>query len=334
MKKIFTLILASAGIAGAFATDDIIILDLTKPATELKFNETNGAWTETYNTDEVLIASQVFNFVKWGFADYGMWWGFTPSVSADNSRKDDTITYQFSNMARGGIVLNEDNSVALDENGSVKTNADVPYLVGYYADYMSEHPCDMVFSDGEAWEPIGIYVNNNAYPYYTIEYGDAYAEPFHNNDKFALIIKGVAEDESVKSVEVPLASISNGDLTICRDWKYVDLTSLGAVNELWFELTTTDIGAYGVNTPTYFCLDKLSVKNRLSGVDSTSESTERITYDRAASQVICNPGRFIGIYDVKGNLQASSETGVLSTVGLGAGVYIVRSGNSKIKIVK
>ena len=40
-------------------------------------------------------------------------------------------------------------------------------------------------------------------------------------------------------------------------WEWVDLTSLGVVYGLEFELTSSDTGAYGMNTPAYFAMDDL-----------------------------------------------------------------------------
>lgn len=326
------LLLAAASIP-AVADDEIVTLDLTNPKTELKFNESNGAWTETYNPDIDVVESQVFCFMHYGYEQYGMWWGFTPSNSVDNSRKDDTVTYQFSNMALGGIVLNEDGSVKTDEFGDPVTSADVPYLVGYYASFMSEHPCDLVFADGQAWEPQGVYVNLTSYPYYCMEFGDAYARAFRNGDSFKLSIVGVAPDASTKTVETELASFSNGRLSIARGWHYVDLSSLGAVNEIYFNLSTTDVGQWGDNTPEYFALDKLSVKKSDSAVQSASDCCN-ISFDRASS-VISAPGAgFVAVYNAAGSLVASSEEDSICIASLDAGVYVAKAGNSSIKIAK
>ena len=70
--------------------------------------------------------------------EYKTWWGFTASNSTDNARKDDTLTFQFSNMAKGGIVLNEDGTVKTDDFGAPVTSAEMPYLVGYYGSYFCQ----------------------------------------------------------------------------------------------------------------------------------------------------------------------------------------------------
>lgn len=327
--SLFLLIACGSSIAPA---QEIQMLDLTKAATPLEFNADNGAWDQTYNADIRLIESQCFNFIHYGFEAYGMWWGFTPSVSADNSRKDDTITYQFSNMAAGGIVLNEDGTVKKDEFGDPMVSADVPYLVGYYAGFMSERPCDMLFADGECWEPQGVYVNLTSYPYYCMEMGDAYARAFRNGDSYKLTITGVAADESQKNVVVELGGCSNGHLSLTRGWRFVDLTPLGAVNEIFFNLSTTDVGDWGDNTPTYFALDKLSAKKSDSSVKRI-QSDVKISFNREDNIVSAGGADFIAVYDLAGRLVASSE-GSLCIEALPAGVYMVKAGNSSLKIVK
>ena len=53
-------------------------------------------------------------------------------------------------------------------------------------------------------------------------------------------------------------------------WKWFDLSSLGAITRLEFELFTTKSDDYGFTTPTYFCLDNFGTEKPAStGVDKT-----------------------------------------------------------------
>lgn len=335
MKKAIIAIAALMGTAAVWAADEIVTLDLTKASTELTFDGVTGAWTGTYDDETVSIDSQCFFFVHSSMADWNTWWGFTASNSADNTRKDDTLKYQFSNMAKGGIVLNDDGTVKTDGFGAPVTSADVPYLVAFYSPYMAARPCDMVFIDGGTYEPVGVYVNLNSYPYYSIEYGDGFARAFTNGDRFTLTIHGVAPDETEKSVEVELAAYTNGNLTVNRGWKYVDLSALGAVNEIYFTLDSTDSGAYGMNTPGYFCLDKLMVKaGEQSAINSVTAKKSAIAYDRATRVVTLAESDFAIVYDAVGNKVMTADSPTFSVAPLPAGIYLVRSGNSCVKIVR
>lgn len=180
-----------------------------------------------------------------------------------------------------------------------------------------------------------MYVNLNSYPYYCIEYGDAFARAFTNGDKYTLTIHGVAADETEKTVEVTLASYTNGNLTINRGWKYVDLSSLGEVNELYFTMSSTDSGAYGMNTPAYFCLDKLMVKEASeSGISGVAAADAKISYDRASGIVSIDGAGFAMICDVAGVTLMSGEASTFDISALPAGVYIVKAGNRSVKIAK
>lgn len=320
----------------AEAESDIIVLDLSKAETPLEFDTDNGAWTGTYDDDETEIESQVFSFVHNSMGDYDTWWGFTASNSANNKYQANTLKYQFSNMALGGIMLNEDGTVKLDDFGSPVTSAQMPYLVSYASSMMAKHPADMTFTTDENYEVIGAYFNLNSYAYYSIQNGDGVARAFNNGDSFNLLVHGVAPDETEKVVEVPLSSFANGDLTINHGWKYVDLSELGVVNQIWFSMTSTDVGAWGVNTPTYFCMDKLMVRPAKEGSIASAYRNSSIKYDRQTKIVtLADDESFAMVYDMLGNcVMSSSDHRQFSLEGLGAGIYIVKSGNDKIKIAR
>lgn len=101
----------------------------------------------------------------------------------------------------------------------------------------------------------GMYVCNSVYAYASMTKGDDFAgEPFGDDDWFLLTISGSLEGKAVNT-QVPfyLAKGKN----IIADWTYVDLSTLGKVDELHFALTGSRTGDYGLNTPAYFCIDDL-----------------------------------------------------------------------------
>lgn len=339
MKKNAFLVLSAllcASTAAMAADENVTILDLTKAVTPLEFDATNGSWTGTYDDNQEVIESQCFIFVHGSLSEYSSWWGFTASNSVDNTRPENVYVQQWSNMALGGIELDENNKVVTDEAGTPKVSGEVPYLVGFYADYFAPRPLDIIFNDGKSRRPQGVYVNLTSYPYYCLEYGDAYARAFANGDKFTLTIHGIAPDESEKTVEVTLASYTNGDLSINRGWKYVDLTPLGTVDEIYFTLASTDTGAYGMNTPGYFAMDKLSVlPAEDSGINSVEAKDDAITYCRKTSTLnFGNGGEFAVVVNSAGQIVASTSEPTLNISNLDAGIYVVKAGNSRMKIAK
>lgn len=104
----------------------------------------------------------------------------------------------------------------------------------------------------------GMYVCNNVYAYNSMTKGDAIAgAPFGADDWFKLTITGsLIGISGTNRVEVDLAKGTN----IMTEWTYVDLSPLGEVDELHFFMDGSRTGIYGLNTPSYFCIDNLGAK--------------------------------------------------------------------------
>lgn len=308
-----------------------ILLDLSKASTSLTFDEVNGMWANTYDDDATEIESQVFSIVHGSYSDWNYWWGFTASNSSDNSFESNTLLYQYSNMAKGGILLNDDGSIKLNDQGAPETGKEMPYLVGY-------PKSEITFNTGKSYEMVGCYVNLNTYSFYTILYGNGFARAFTQGDDFKLIIHGVDADENEKQVEVSLAAYKNGYLNAATGWTYVDLSSLGIVEELYFTMTSTDSGQYGMNTPGYFCLDKLAVKeapqSKVSALKSKNNDVA-ISYDKENSTIYFDKEIFAVVYDQTGKkILTSDNNKSIDIKGLRAGIYIVRAGNSHLKFAR
>ncbi|MBD5362765.1 MAG: DUF4465 domain-containing protein [Bacteroides sp.] len=313
MKKlIFSSLLAACALS-ASAASDLSVLDLSKADTPLQFNAETGAWSETYNDAVSSLESQIFRFAHNANSEWMSWNGFTASNSADNSFRDNFLTYQFSNMASGGV------------------NPEAPYLIGFYGAFYGEKACSMTFTDGMAHNVKGAYFNLTSYTYYTVEQGDAYCRPFNDGDRLTLTVHGVDATENEKTVEITLASFADADLTINRGWKYVDLSSLGAVNQLYFTIDSTDKGEWGINTPCYFAMDNISAETAPE-TSIAQVKASGLKYD-SASQVASANG-FIAAYDCAGRLIGSSESGHLDLGSAPAGVYLIKSGNASLKVIR
>ena len=112
----------------------------------------------------------------------------------------------------------------------------------------------------------GLYVTNNNFAYYSMLNGDVFAKKFGGDDGndpdwFLLTITGRdACDVVTGTVEFYLADFrfeNNGEDYIIDTWEYVDLSSLGMVTKLEFSLSSSDVGAWGMNTPAYFVIDTI-----------------------------------------------------------------------------
>ena len=333
LKSIFlsivSLMVASASAQTTF-DDDVIVLDLSKSTTPLTFESENGMWAGTYDDEETEIESQVFSIVHGCYAEWKTWWGFTASNSTNNLYQSNTLTYQFSNMAKGGILLNEDGSIKTNEFGAPVSGKEMPYLVGY-------PKAEITFNTGKSYEVIGAYVNLNSYTFYSVLYGDSFSRAFTEGDNLKLTVHGVDAEENEKTVEVSLASFSNGTLTASTGWKYIDLSSLGEVEEIYFTMSSTDTGEWGMNTPGYFCLDKLAVKETSgsSSVSTDSLNSQRIYYNRITKTINLEKIDFMAIYDAAGKIiLTSTDKNTISVEDLPAGIYIAKAGNNRLKFAR
>jgi hypothetical protein len=110
----------------------------------------------------------------------------------------------------------------------------------------------------------GFYITNSTYAYLSMRDGDSFAKKFggltgDDADYLLLTIKkykdGVLASDSVNFYLADFRFSDNSQDYIVKNWQYVDLTSLGDVDSLMFSMRSTDNGAFGMNTPAYFCMD-------------------------------------------------------------------------------
>ena len=103
----------------------------------------------------------------------------------------------------------------------------------------------------------GFYVTNTTYAENSILNGDNYARKLdQEGDVFTLKITGYkADDTETGTVVYNLAEVKDGKLCYVKDWRWVDLTSLGKVKYVKFSFDGSDVGDYGLNTPAYFAMD-------------------------------------------------------------------------------
>lgn len=109
-------------------------------------------------------------------------------------------------------------------------------------------------------------ITNTSYAYLAMQEGYFAAKKFGgesgaDEDWFLLTITGKDADGSVAgSIEFYLADFRFADNSqdfIIDDWTAVDLSELGPVKSLEFSLSSSDNGAYGMNTPAYFAIDNI-----------------------------------------------------------------------------
>ena len=110
---------------------------------------------------------------------------------------------------------------------------------------------------------LGAYFTNTTYAYLSMRDGDSYAKKFVDGDWFLLEITGLDADGNPTAgspVDCYLADYRSGKTYLANTWDWVDLTSLGDnVCSLQFDLSSSDVGSFGMNTPGYFAMDGLTI---------------------------------------------------------------------------
>lgn len=277
MKKIFTLVCAATAAMTLWAQDPSVVLDLSAPTnpTTIEINET-GYWTGTYDENYSAIEfapfklSHLIGGSSWG----GMYWdGFTvcKGNDMDNHNNDGWPgTYEWFNMAGGGVG-------SIDPTGSVVADPNQPYVIAYWASFMG-NDCNVVtMTEGQSFQVDGMYVTNTTQGYYVAKEGNAMARALdQEGDAFVLEAHGVDATGAETVSRFKLAGYDNGEFYGVTDWQWWDLSGLGEIVKLYFTMTSTDTGTYGINTPTYFALDRLTVSNLGSSAVKAVEADRQV----------------------------------------------------------
>ena len=229
----------------------------------INFEDVDLEGKEYYNgADEAgLFAASGYSFMNYYDKSYNSWYGFAVSSTTGNDYIGWGTPSEFNSCVGGGMESRQ-------------------FAVGYFSEYnyINDEQGPAIYAE-KAYKPEYVYVNNSAYAYQSMLYGDSYAKKFDANDYFVLKIIGRTEKgEETGHVDFYLAK----DGKIVNEWTKVDLTPLGAVSYIDFVMDTSDKGAYGMNTPTYFCIDNMKAELTddtpvASGIESVVEKTDKVT---------------------------------------------------------
>jgi hypothetical protein len=207
-------------------------------------------------------------FVNTYDSAYYSWTGFSYS-----SMKD-TLTAGFSNMY----------SAIAGSGQSGET-----YAVGYISSYGG--PTYLSLRNAAVGKEVnGFFITNATFAYLSMRDGDAYAKKFggstgNDPDWFKLKIFGFMSGNLVDTTNFYLADFrdaNNANDYIVKDWTWVDLTVLGNVDSLSFEMSSSDVGSFGMNTPAYFCMDELVTSDGVGMKPQTSANIQMKVYPNPA----------------------------------------------------
>ena len=189
------------------------------------------------------FTSGTYKFATGCMSDWDYWYWFGYANQTDNTYA--SLADQWKNVVGGGY------------DGSAN------YGVAYAAAFNG--PCYVEETQNSVGAEVkGFYITNSAYAYASMTTGDAFAKKFGQGDWFKLTITGYDVDGEVTGTkDYYLADLRDEDASkhyIINDWRYVDLSGLGKVKKIGFELSSSDSGEWGMNTPGYFCFDNFGAE--------------------------------------------------------------------------
>lgn len=229
-------------------TDVTMVYDFNFPASV--YNET-GYWNEVYNTGDqyksflvsatngsaVATFSHSASATEWEGIVYKSYTGFCPSRVEDTQdhSNEDWVDYQWAVMAR--------------------SQSPTGYLIAHWdvSETGDNHSCAIDFN--HIIVPKSVKVANTAWGYWVMKNGSAFSRPFGPDDSCTLTIHGVNAGVEVGEVTVTLA----GEGKILDEWQSVDLSTIGQCSALYFTMSSTDSGQWGMNNPAYFAINDLAV---------------------------------------------------------------------------
>ena len=133
-------------------------------------------------------------------------------------------------------------------------------------------------------------VTNTTYAALSMLHGDSFAKKFGGDsgdepDYFTLTIEGLdASGQRVGTVDVFLADYRFADNTldyILDEWVTVDLGPVANARSLSFSVSSSDVGVFGMNTPSYFAVDDIVMLTPVVAFDLQSDSVDEGDGDNA-----------------------------------------------------
>ncbi|MBD5231366.1 MAG: DUF4465 domain-containing protein [Bacteroidales bacterium] len=259
MKKILYYPLLVCALAAGFSScskeDDEVTVVANMGQTQLSYSA-DGVWTQVATNQSFMVNNLLFNhegeIAAWGLT----WKGFTPArgnADFDASTVTNWTSHQFEIPSLGGM-----------------SGIGTPYIVGYWDTQENEttpaavRSCRVSYRKTETspalpFRPQSVNVELTYYVLDIILHGNAFSRAFIDGDWLKLTAHGVKADGSETATDFYLADYRGEKPEVTFSWTPFDLSGLGEINELYFTMSSSDSGQWGMNTPSFFAIDRLSV---------------------------------------------------------------------------
>ena len=174
---------------------------------------------------------------------------------------------EFGGYSNGGIYLSnlhDRYTVGFQNQYSTVASSSDQFAVVHYSAYVAENEKNWAcFSFDKAVRLESLRISNSTYAYWSMRTGEdgiGACRPYKEGDWFRVIFTAFDADENrIGSIAHYLADFRENNMYVSEEWEYVYLGSLGDnVMRVEISIEGTDMGEYGLNTPTYCCIDNIT----------------------------------------------------------------------------
>lgn len=245
-------------------------------------------WTDSGNTE---LSSRLCN----GYGSYCYWSG---GHAVSNYASSDYVTNGDFNHQLTVYKAGAEGDVRTGggHNGSNNFAVHYGYKDGSQFNKTAELPA-LSFSDGMARVIDHMYVNNICYALNCYLNGNGLTAKIGDDDWVKLIATGY--DGEAKTGEASIY-LCNGPKNIVTDWTKFDLSGLGAVTKVEFNVTGSSDNGYGFSQPAYFAYDDVAVRFDPNACVHTDENKDR-KCDKCGADLNKAPKLVEGVKDVTDN---------------------------------
>jgi hypothetical protein len=334
-KKLHQILVATAIIIASFGTSKAQTIsdfeNLTLAKTDTFWNGAPNSGMNTFTSGNAILIN---NYYSMG--------GYSNGFSYSNKKDSTKSGYMNQYAAKAFHGCNNSSN----------------YAVAYMDEYNNVYPTIKLTGSAAGKVVSGFYVTNATYAHNSMRDGDGWARKFGDTigthsglaqgsqpDWYKLVVKkwlgGVKTNDSVEFYLADFRFPSNSQDYIVKDWRWVDLTTLGNVDSLIFILKSSDADMSGMKTPSYFCMDNFTTADVLLNVANGLDNKVNVQlYPNPANHQITINAKIntlnaatVSVYNTLGALvltsKMSTETSDISISNLPNGNYtiVIENGN-------
>ena len=283
---------------------------------ELTLENENSAWVGANGAG--LFRSSYLTLYNDYDIQYSSWQGFAYTNGTD------VATVSYTNL-----------SSAVGHGNENSANYVTAYIGSDWMNDYSPIPAGMKIDT----EHSGDFTNRGAYfclPTYASKYIDDVYAASHNY--YSIKVTAFAAGTEVANREIVMADFREDRNYKMDEWTFVDLSWIANADSLNFIALSDDAGEYGINTPTYFCMDDFGANAPLNSIGNSFAETLSIDayFDAAGILNLNCESRILDVcvYDMAGrlvkNVSANDNSVSMSVENRGMLIVSARTENGMV----